>query len=71
MSKRSGRETKGIELGEDLAALEQPDNNAFTVQGRHGGDTQIDVLAGQPCFNAAILRQAPLGNVELGEDLET
>ena len=62
------RKTHSVELGKNLPALEQADHHAFAVERRHRGDTQIDVFAGQPGFDPAVLRQASLGDIELGEN---
>ena len=51
------------------ARSSKPNDHAFAVQRRHRGDTQVDVLAGKPDLDAAVLRQAALGDIELGENL--
>ena len=60
------------ELGEvhhDRFLVEDAHDHALAAHRRHGDDAQVDAVAvdGQP--DAAVLRQAPLGDVELGHDL--
>ena len=64
------RKSHSIELGENLSPLEKPNDHAFAVQSRHGGDAQVDIFAGETGLDAAVLWQAALGDVELGENLE-
>jgi hypothetical protein len=40
------------------------------VRGRHGGNAQVELLALHAQHDAAVLRQAALGDVELGHDLD-
>ena len=49
---------------------EQADDRAFAMLGRHGRDANIDVRSGNAQMRGAILRQATLGNVQPGQDLD-
>jgi len=40
------------------------------VGGRHGGDTQVELLAADPVHDASVLRQAALGNIQPRHDLD-
>ena len=62
------RKAHSLQLGKNLPALEQANDHAFAVQRRHRGDTQIDILAAQSGLDATVLRQAALGDIELGEN---
>ena len=54
----------------ERAFVEETDNDLLAVDGRQDGDTQIDFLAGDADAEAAVLRQAALGDVEAGENLD-
>jgi hypothetical protein len=66
-----GGKSDGLELRENLPALEKPDDHALTVKRWNRSDTQIDVFSRQSDLDSAILRQPPFRDIELGEDLET
>ena len=61
------------EIGE-IAALgalvQDADDQALAVHRGCGGDAQVDAAAEQGQPGAAVLRQAALGDVELGQDLD-
>ena len=50
--------------------VEQADGDALAVRGGHGGDAHVDLLAGDLAANTTVLRQALLGDVEAGHDLD-
>jgi hypothetical protein len=50
--------------------VEEPQYRALSEAGRQGGDAHVDLPAGDPQGNAAVLRQALLGDVELRHDLD-
>ncbi len=56
----------------ELAGLlvEQAQHHAFAAPGRNRRHAHVDRAAGHAQADAAILRQAPLGDVELGHDLD-
>ena len=61
------------EFGERDAAVllvEQAEHDALAAQRRHGRDAHVDLAILQPQPDAAVLRQPPLGDVQLGHDLE-
>ena len=51
-------------------AVEQAHHDAFAVERRQRGDAEIDFAAQNLDLDAAVLRQAALGDVELGHQLE-
>ena len=51
-------------------AVEQTHDDALAVGGRDGRDADVDVLAGELDADAAVLRQALLGDVQAGHDLD-
>ena len=55
---------------DDAGAVEDAQHDALAVQRRQGRDAQVDLLAHHPQLDAAVLRQAALGDVELGHDLD-
>ena len=58
------------EIEGDGAAVEHAEHDDFAVQAGRGRDAEHDILAAHGDADAAVLRQAPLGDVELGEDLQ-
>ena len=50
-------------------AVEQAHHHAFAVQRGQGGNAQIHFAAQRLDFDAAVLRQAALGDVQLGHQL--
>ena len=67
---RIALEAQRVEVEFDTLLVQKTDDHAFAVHGRHGRDTQIQLLALHLKLDAAVLRQAALGNVELGHDLD-
>ena len=51
-------------------AVEQAHDDRLAVLGRHAGDAHVDVLLPHLDVEAAVLRQAPLGDVEPRHQLE-
>src|SRR5262249_34500081 len=62
-------EAELVELQDGGGAVEQTHDHPLAIGGGHGGDADVHVLAGQLDADAAVLRQAPLGDVETGHDL--
>ncbi len=62
-------ETQRREIEHYRLAIEDTHHHRFAEAGRHGGDAQVQLLALHAQLNAAVLRQAALGDVELGHDL--
>ena len=52
-----------------LGAVEEAEHDALAARGRHDRDPHVDVAAADPDGDAAVLRQAALGDVEAGHDL--
>ncbi len=63
-------EAEGMEVEHDRFAVEQTHHHTLAVCGRHGRYAQIEFLALHPHHDPTVLRQAALGNVELGHDLD-
>ena len=55
---------------EHARAVEQTDRDALAVDAGRRRDAHVDVLAGDLAADAAVLRQALLGDVEAGHDLD-
>ena len=49
---------------------EETHDHGFTVQHRDDGNTNVDVHAFQPEFDATVLREAFLGNVQVAENFD-
>ena len=58
------------EIERDGAAVEHAEHDDFAVQAGGGRDAEHDILSAHRDADAPILRQAPLGDVELGEDFQ-
>ena len=73
-SSASGKaEDVEAQLGELLAdrlLVEDADDRVLAVHARHDRDAEVDRLARHPQLEAAVLRHALLGDVELGHDLD-
>ena len=63
-------ETQCVEIEYHRFTIENTHHHRFTVRGRHGGNTQIQLLTLHPQHDATVLRQAAFGDVELGHDLD-
>ena len=51
-------------------AIEQAHDHAFAVESGEGGNAQVDFAADDFDLDAAILREAPLGDIQLRHELE-
>ena len=54
----------------DAALVQDPHHDGFAVHRRHRRHAQVDLLALYPQADAAVLRQPPLGDVEVRHDLD-
>src|SRR6266849_1716920 len=63
-------EPKDSEILDEVGAVEDAHRHALAVERRDGGDAQIIVLPADGDPDAAVLRQAALGDVELRHDLD-
>ena len=59
-----------LEAEEDLAAQQQTQGNRFAPHRRHRGHADVDFLALDADIDAAVLRQALLGDVHPGHHLD-
>ena len=65
--------TEEAELGQaerEAFLVENTHDDGLAVGGRQGGNTQVDLLAGGGDLNAAVLRDAFLGDGDVGHDLQ-
>ena len=62
-------EAEPLEVERDAALVENPHDDRFAVHRRHRRHAQVDLLAVHAQPDAAVLRQAALGDVEVGHDL--
>src|SRR3712207_8100020 len=53
----------------DVAAVEHAHDDGLAEHGRQHADAQVDRLVVNVQLDAAVLRHAPLGDVEVGHDL--
>ena len=58
-----------VELLADRLLVEDTDDGILAVHARHDRDAEVDALAAHPHLEAAVLRHALLGDVELRHDL--
>ncbi len=63
-------EAERVEIEHDRFAVEDTHDHRFAVRGRHGRHAKVELLALHADHDAAVLRQAALGDVELGHDLD-
>ncbi len=63
-------EAQRVEVERHAAAIEHAQHHGLAVHRRHGRDAQVDVLAAHRELDAAVLRQAALGDVEARHDLD-
>ncbi len=63
-------EAELAQLQVDAAGVEHPQHDLLAPHGRQGGGPQVDVAAVEPDRDPAVLRQPPLGDVDVGHDLE-
>ena len=67
---RSGVHADGVQVELDDRAVEHPHDDALAEHGGQHGDAQVDGVAADGQLDAAVLRQAALGDVEVGHDLD-
>ena len=63
-------EAERLEVHDDARAVEDTQHDALAVERRQRRDAEVDLLAHHAELDAAVLRQAPLGDVELRHDLD-
>ena len=63
-------EPESFQIHRDVAVIDDADDRLFAEFFRHGRDAQIDGAAFQQHVDAAVLRQAALGDIQAGHDLE-
>ena len=63
-------EAQGVEVEAHALLVQQAHDHALAEHGGDCGDAQIELLALDPQRDAPVLGQAPLGDVELGHDLD-
>ena len=59
-----------LQVERDDRAVEHPHDDALAEHRGQHGDAQVDRMAADGQLDAAVLRQAPLGDVEVGHDLD-
>ena len=69
--KRLLGEPQLLEAQHHVGPVEQADDDLLAVDGRQRGDAHVDGPAAHDEADAAVLRHAPLGDVEVGHDLQT
>ncbi len=67
---RLGQEAEVLEPEHRLALVEDAHDDLLAVHGRQGRDAQVDAAAADLHRDAAVLRDAALGDVDVGHDLE-
>src|ERR1035438_7706053 len=60
------RKAEFVQAQEYLAAREQPQRDALAIDCRHRGDADVDFLALDAHVDAPVLRQALLGDIQIG-----
>src|SRR5581483_5682992 len=70
LAERVRREAERVQVHDDARAVEDTEDDALAVERRQRGDAEVDLLAHQAELDAAVLRQATLGDVELRHDLD-
>ena len=60
-----------VERERGLAGVEDPQHRRLALHQRHHGDANVDVAVLEVEADAAVLRQAPLGDVQLAHDLDS
>src|SRR3546814_9261363 len=63
-------EAEPVEIEHHRLAVEQAHDHALAVRGGHGAHAQVQFLALHAQHDAAVLRQAALGDVEPRHDLD-
>src|SRR5208283_5814344 len=67
--KRFREETETLKVDDNTLFVKDPHHHAFTVQHRYGGYAQVDFFFSDFKPYAAVLRQSPLGNIQLCREL--
>src|SRR5690606_23690684 len=65
-----GRHAQLFERDLDGAVVEDAQHGLFTVRGGQRAHAQVELASVDHGADAAVLGQAPLGNIEVGHDLE-
>ena len=63
-------EAEVLEVEHHVGLVEEAHDDLLAVHGGQRGDAHVDGLAADHEADAAVLRHAPLGDVQLGHDLE-
>ena len=63
-------EPKFVHVEHDAALVQDPEDDRFPVNRRDGGDPEVNLLPFHPEHDPPVLREAPLGDVQLGHDFE-
>ncbi len=61
---------EAVEVEGDGGAVQHAHHDAFAAHGGQDRDAQVDLAAADGELDAAVLREAPLGDVEVGHDLD-
>ncbi len=70
-SREQGRgEPEVFQFDRPSTAIEQPDDDALTVHGRHGGDAHVEFALLEPHADPSVLRPSPFRDVEVREELD-
>ena len=64
-------EAKRTEAGREVRLVEDTHNDFLAVYGRENRDTNVDLFLQRLYLEAAVLRTPPLGDVEVGKNLDT
>ncbi len=64
------REAEFVERQENFPARQQAQRNAFTIDRRHGGNADVNLLALDADVDASVLRQAFFRNVHAAHHLD-
>ena len=67
---RLGQEAEVVEAQQRLALVEDSHDDLLAVHRRQGRDAQVDAACRRRSRDAAVLRDAALGDVDVGHDLE-
>ena len=59
-----------VEIQAHTGAVQNPHHHAFAMHSGHGGDTQVELPPLHTHLDAAVLRQAALGNIQVRQQLD-
>src|SRR5674476_425819 len=62
--------TNRLEAEAHVRTIKHAHDDALAMHGGHGGDTQVKLAAFDAYFDAPVLRQTPLGNVEVRHEFD-